>query len=79
MSSKMTLTLEFKRDVPEDRQELLLTASATRLASAIHSVDEHLRSRIKYAALSQETVEELQVVRDKLRVDLGDLMEAVFG
>lgn len=79
MSKKMTLTLEFKRDVPDDRHELLLTVNAARLAATICSIDEHLRSRIKYASLSQETVEELQVVRDRLREELGDLTEAVFG
>ena len=79
MSKKMTLTLEFKQDVPDDRRDLLLTVNARALALAIGAVDEHLRSRAKYADLSQETVEELHSVRDKLREELGGLADTVFG
>lgn len=79
MSKKMTLTLEFGQDVPDDRRDLLLTVNASRLALAIGAVDEHLRSRIKYGDLPDETHAELQTVRDKLREELGDLTEAVFG
>ncbi len=80
MSNKMTLTLEFERDVPDDRRDLLLTVNARAIAAVICSLDEHLRRRAKYAgSLSEETVSELHAVRDKLREDLGDLAEAVFG
>jgi len=75
----MTLTLEFDRDVPEDRRELLLTANARALASAIELLDEHLRNRIKYGELGEAAAEELQTARDLLRTELGDLVEAVFG
>lgn len=79
MSKKMTLTLEFERDVPDDRTELLLTANARALAIALHTTDEHLRSRIKYGNLGEEATRELQAVRDQLREELGDLAMAVFG
>ena len=79
MSSKMTLTMEFKRDVPDDRRDLLLTVNARALAAVVCSIDEHLRSRAKYAALGEEATAELHAVRDKLREELGDLTEAVFG
>lgn len=79
MSSKMTLTLEFGRDVPDDRRDLLLTVNASRLALALCAVDEHLRNRAKYSDLSEETVTELHAARDMLREELGGLAEAVFG
>lgn len=79
MSSKMTLTMEFKRDVPDDRRDLLLTVNARAIAAVIHSIDEHLRSRAKYGTLGEEATAELHAVRDKLREELGDLTEAVFG
>jgi hypothetical protein len=76
---RMTLTMEFDRDVPDDRTDLLLTVNARALSLALHTVDEHLRSRIKYGQLCEESIEELQAVRDKLREELGPLVEAVFG
>lgn len=79
MTKRTTLTLEFDRDVPSDRHEMLLTANARELAAAIASLDEYARGRIKYGELPDAAVEELQAVRDKLRADLGDLVEAVFG
>jgi len=79
VSKKMTLTMEFDRDIPDDRRDLLLTANARGLASVIASLDEHLRGRIKYGTLPQETYDELQAVRDLLHTELGDLEGAVFG
>ena len=79
MSNKMTLTLEFGRDVPADRRDLLLTVNASGLAAVMTSLDEHLRSRLKYGTLPQETYDELQAVRDLLHTELGDLEGAVFG
>ena len=79
MTKRMTLTMEFERDVPDDRRELLLTANARGLASVIASLDEHLRGRIKYGELPDAAVEELQAARDLLRVELADLVEAVLG
>ena len=79
MSKKMTLTMEFDRDVPDDRDDLLLTANARALSLALHATDEHLRARIKYGQLGEEAERELQAVRDKLREELGPLVEAVFG
>lgn len=79
MSKKMTLTMEFERDVPDDRRELLLTVNARALAAVIGTLDEHLRGRIKYAQLGEEAERELQAARDLLRTDLGDLLEPVFG
>lgn len=75
----MTLTMEFGRDIPDDRRDLLLTVNARTLASVICSIDEHLRSRTKYSPLGEEAIAELHAVRDKLREELGDLSEAVFG
>jgi len=75
----MTLTLEFGRDVPADRRDLLLTVNASVLAAVMTSLDEHLRSRLKYGTLPQETYDELQAVRDLLHTELGDLEGAVFG
>jgi hypothetical protein len=75
----MTLTLEFGRDVPADRRDLLLTVNASGLAAVMTSLDEHLRSRLKYGTLPQETYDELQAVRDLLHTELGDLEGAVFG
>ena len=79
MSNKMTLTLEFQRDVPADRRDLLLTVNASGLAAVMTSLDEHLRGRLKYGTLPQETYDELQAVRDLLHTELGDLEGAVFG
>lgn len=75
----MTLTMEFGRDIPDDRRDLLLTVNARALAAVICSIDEHLRSRTKYSPLGEEAIAELHAVRDKLREELGDLSEAVFG
>lgn len=75
----MTLTMEFGRDIPDDRRDLLLTVNAHALAAVICSIDEHLRSRTKYSPLGEEAIAELHAVRDKLREELGDLSEAVFG
>lgn len=79
MSKKMTLTLEFGQDVPDDRHELLLTVHARQLALAIGSIDEYLRSRAKYATLGDEAVAELHAARDRIREELGPLTEVVFG
>jgi len=79
VSNKMTLTLEFGRDVPADRRDLLLTVNASVLAAVMTSLDEHLRGRLKYGTLPQETYDELQAVRDLLHTELGDLEGAVFG
>lgn len=79
MSNKMTLTLEFRRDVPADRRDLLLTVNASGLTAVMTSLDEHLRGRLKYGTLPQETYDELQAVRDLLHTELGDLEGAVFG
>ena len=75
----MTLTLEFRRDVPADRRDLLLTVNASGLTAVMTSLDEHLRGRLKYGTLPQETYDELQAVRDLLHTELGDLEGAVFG
>lgn len=79
MTKRMTLTLEFDRDVPDDRREMLLTANARALASAIGALDEHLRNRIKYGELGEAAAEELQAARDLIRSELGDLIDPVFG
>jgi len=79
VSNKMTLTMEFGRDIPNDRRELLLTVNASGLAAVIAGVDEHLRGRLKHGDLPQETYDELQAVRDLLHTELGDLEGAVFG
>lgn len=79
MTKRMTLTMEFDRDVPSDRHEMLLTANARGLASVIASLDEHLRGRIKYGELPDAAVEELQAARDLLRTELGDLVDPVLG
>ena len=79
MSKKMTLTMEFVRDIPDDRRELLLTVNARTLAAVIVSIDEMLRGRTKYGTLPEETCTELHAVRDHIRAELGDLVEAVFG
>jgi hypothetical protein len=79
VSSKMTLTMEFDRDVPDDRSDLLLTVNARTLAAVLHNIDEHLRSRAKYGGLPEATVEELHAVRDWIRSELGDLQGLVFG
>ena len=79
MTKRMTLTMEFGRDIPDDRRELLLTVNARGLASVIASMDEHLRGRIKYGELPDAVTEELQAARDLLRTELADLVEAVLG
>ena len=79
MSKKMTLTMEFGRDIPDDRRDLLLTVNARTLASVIVSIDEHLRSRTKYSPLGEEAIAELHAVRDHIRAELGELRDAVFG
>jgi hypothetical protein len=78
VSSKMTLTMEFDRDVPDERDDLLLVVHARALAAVLHNLDEHLRSRAKYAQLPEATVEELHAVRDHIRSELGDLQGLVF-
>jgi hypothetical protein len=79
VSKKMTLTMEFERDIPDDRRDLLLTVNAQVLSSVIVSIDEHLRGRTKYSPLGEEAIAELHAVRDHIRAELGDLVEAVFG
>lgn len=79
MSKNMTLIMEFGRDIPDDRRDMLLTINAGALASVIVSVDEMLRGRIKYGQLGEETVNELHAVRDHIRSELTDLAGAVFG
>ncbi len=79
MSKKMTLTMEFGRDIPDDRRELLLTVNAGTLASVIVSMDEMLRGRIKYGDLPDAVRDELQAMRDHLHTELADLEGAVFG
>lgn len=79
MSKKMTLTMEFGRDIPDDRRELLLTVNARTLAAVIVSIDEMLRSRTKYSPLGEEALTELHAARDHIRSELGELTEAVFG
>lgn len=79
MTKRTTLTMEFDRDIPADRQEMLLTVNARVLASVIVSIDELLRGRAKYGTLPEETCTELHAVRDHIRAELGDLVEAVFG
>ena len=75
----MTLTMEFGRDIPDDRRELLLTVNARTLAAVIVSIDEMLRGRTKYSPLGEEAMTELHAVRDHIRAELGELAEAVFG
>ena len=79
MSKKMTLTMEFSRDIPDDRRDLLLTVNARTLASVIVSIDELLRGRTKYSQLGEEALTELHAVRDHIRAELGELTGAVFG
>lgn len=79
MTKRTTLTMEFDRDIPADRQEMLLTVNAQVLASVICSIDEHLRSRTKYSPLGEEAIAELHAVRDHIRAELGELRDAVFG
>ena len=79
MTNKMTLTMEFGRDIPEDRRDLLLTVNARALAAVIDSIDEMIRGRTKYSPLGEEALTELHAVRDHIRSELGELAEAVFG
>ena len=79
MSNKMTLTLEFGRDIPDDRHDLLLTVNARVLSSAIVSIDEYLRNRTKYSPLGDEAIAELTGARAYIRDELGPLVDVVFG
>lgn len=79
MSNKMTLTLEFGRDIPDDRHDLLLTVHARQMALAIVSIDDYLRNRTKYSPLGDEAVAELHAARDHIRDELGPLADVVFG
>lgn len=80
MGGKMTLTMEFKRDVPDDRTELLLTVHARDLAAALRTLDEHLRRRLRDEAdLPREARDELDRARTLLRAELGWLADPVLG
>lgn len=67
----MKATLIF--DLPEERPEYMLANRAGDLHSALHEVAEHIRSRLKYEALTAEAREALETVRALIPGDLLDL------
>lgn len=77
--SKAKLTLEFDMSDSDERRNLILTTQATQLASAIFTMDESIRNRVKYTSLSGDAQQELDWVRSLIRDELGDLTETVLG
>lgn len=79
VTCKAMLTMEFDRSDPDDMREFVITAQAQRLASAVFTLDETIRNRVKYTNLSADAQQELEWVRDTIRAELGELTEAVLG
>lgn len=63
----MKATIEF--ELPDDQEEFELAVSSNRYYSVIIGLDNHLRSKIKYAAddISDEKLETYEEIRDFLR------------
>lgn len=63
-------TLEF--ELPREKQELDRALAADTAFSTLSELAQHLRSRLKYAELSEETRAELTAVRELLPFELMD-------
>lgn len=80
MDKKMTVTLEYWSDVPDDRRDMLLTVHASDLAAALRALDEHLRRRLRDCDdPPREARDELDRARALLRSELGWLADPVLG
>ena len=75
--------LEYNLDDPQDREAHLRAVKSTDLALALWDMDQHLRSKTKYApdSMPPEAYEALLEARDRLRqimseysIDLEELM-----
>lgn len=61
----------------QEEAVLVLTLHAKHLAAACIALDEHLRNRLKYGELPEETYNELETAREVLRDELGFIREVV--
>lgn len=77
------VTLKFNIQSQDDEVEMLLSLSATSIASAVRSLDCYLRKEVNYnELLSDEYQEALSFIRGKLREYLeeeGVPLDLIFG
>ena len=67
----MKITMEFA--LPEEASEYHAAFNGGRYKSVLHSLDHHLRQRLKYADIGKEARKELQAVRTLLWEEVPDL------
>lgn len=69
----MKATLEF--NLPEDTNEHNLAINAGNLASALYTIENHIRCRLKYNDdLSEETIKELKEIRDLISEEVYSII-----
>lgn len=68
----MKATLSFDLEDLSDASKHRAALDASALVSALWAIDQHLRSRLKYAELSEEARAELQAARDLVPRELLD-------
>ena len=59
-------------NLPEERHEFEVASNGQNYLSALHDLDNYLRSKLKYEELPDQVREALQSTRDELHVILLD-------
>lgn len=69
----MKATLKF--DLPEESEELVIALNATKIYSALQEIRLHVRNKLKYAELQEETRQELAQINDLILEEFNSLPE----